>query len=173
VENLWISAVMSSHPTIGDYRRWDHNSARDVDWVIGACMLVRAEVIRDVGGFDERFFMYAEESDWQKRIRGAGWTIRLTPTAEVVHLGGASGEGEKARINRHVFESLDYYERKHHGIVGFIALRLAMIIGSALRIIGWSGVYILRPKRRAAAAAKVRLLSWLFVRQGTYWRIPG
>jgi hypothetical protein len=170
VENLWISAAFPHHPIVGDYRRWSHDVPREVDWVIGACMLVRREVVAQVGEFDETFFMYAEESDWQHRIRDAGWTIAFTPAAQVIHLGGVSGASDKPRINRHFFQSLDYYERKHHGVLGLIMLRIAMMVGSFLRLIAWSAVFMLRPKRRALAAAKLQLLSWLFVRQGSTWR---
>ena len=97
VENLWVSALFPEHPVLGDYRRWAHDSERQVDWIVGACMLVRREVVEQVGGFDEAFFLYAEETDWQRRMRDGGWEIAFTPAAEVTHLGGASGASEQAR----------------------------------------------------------------------------
>jgi GT2 family glycosyltransferase len=171
VENLWISAPFGPDSVLGDYRRWPHDREQEVDWVIGACFMVRREVYQQIGGFDERFFMYAEETDWQLRMRQAGWKIGFTPLARVIHLGGASGAAEKPKINRHFFDSLDYYEVKHHGIVGLILLRAAMIIGSAPRMIGWSILFACSPTRRATAKAKMRLLSWLLVRQLTHWRL--
>ena len=92
-------------------------------------MLVRRTVFEEIGGFDERFFMYAEEADWQRRMRDKGWETVFLPSAYVTHLGGASGAAEKAVINKHFFNSLDMYQRKHHGIVGLISLRCAMAIG--------------------------------------------
>jgi len=76
----------------GRYRRSLYQSGQpfEVDFVLGAAMLVRAEVIEQTGGFDESFFMYCEEIDWQWRIRSAGWQIRCIPTAHIVHLGGQS-----------------------------------------------------------------------------------
>lgn len=169
LENLWISALFRNHPVIGDYRRWPHDRERCVDHVIGACMLVRRAAYREVGGFDERFFMYSEEADWEKRIRDAGWEIAFTPAAEVVHLGGASGASEPARINRHFFDSLDYYERKHHGLSGLILLRIAMTIGCSLRTVLWLAAALV-PRYRTKALAKARLLSWLTLRQAASWR---
>lgn len=169
-ENFWLSAMLPNHPVIGDYRFWPHDSVRSVDWVIGACMLIRREVFDATGGFDERFFMYAEEADWQKRIRSLGWDIGFTPDALVTHLGGASGAKEKARINRHFFESLDYYERKHHGVFGLTILRLAMIIGCSLRAILWSMVWLI-PAKRALARDKIKLHCWLVSRQATHWSV--
>jgi len=170
IENVWISAAIPRHPRLGDYRHWPHDTARDVEWIVGACMLVRREVVAHVGDFDERFFMYAEETDWQRRMRDRGWEIAFTPAAEVTHLGGASGASERARINRHFFESLDCYARKHHGAAGLISLRCAMTIGCGLRAALWALTWLLRPGRRALAGSKARLHSWLFLRQATHWR---
>jgi len=169
-ENLWLSTLFPENSCLGDYRRWEHDSERNVEWIVGACMLVRRKVVEQVGGFDEGFFMYAEETDWQRRMRDAGWRIAFTPTAEVVHLGGASGAAEKARVNRNFFDSLDRYERKHHGLAGLVLLRGAMIVGCGLRTALWSCTWLFQPKRRAAASAKTRLHSWLFLRQATHWR---
>ena len=66
LENLWISSLFSYTSAIGDYRRWPHDSVRAVDSVIGAYMLVRRQAFEQTGGFDEAFFMYQEETDWQK-----------------------------------------------------------------------------------------------------------
>jgi GT2 family glycosyltransferase len=171
LENLGISSLFRSHPKIGDYRRWPHDTERAVDWVIGACLLVRRKVYEKVGGFDERFFMYAEETDWQARIRDAGWTIAFTPTAEVTHLGGASGKEQPVKINEHFFKSLDRYECKHHGMTGLIFLHLAMIVGGFVRFILWTIILILRPGRRSAARLKTKMHFWLVCRQLTTWRV--
>ena len=84
--------------------------------------------------------MYAEETDWQRRIRAAGWRVHFTPDAEVIHLGGAARAGTDSAANEHFFDSLDRYELKHHGVVGCISLRLAMIIGSTMRAICWAAM---------------------------------
>jgi GT2 family glycosyltransferase len=170
-ENLFISSAFGTESILGDYRRWQHDRERIVDWVIGACCLVRRQVYEQVGGFDERFFMYAEETDWQRRMCGAGWDIGFTPAAEVTHLGGASGAGEKPKINRHFFASLDRYGRKHHGLSGLISVRAAMVVGCMLRLMLWTGVLALVPAGRAMATHKVRLMSWLLWRQTTHWRM--
>lgn len=169
-ENLWVSSMFPEHLVLGNYRRWPHDSEREVDWIVGACMLMRREVFEQVGGFDESFFLYAEETDWQRRMRDGGWEIAFTPAAVVTHLGGASGASEKARINRHFFDGLDRYERKHHGMAGLISLRCAMTIGCGLRAVLWAITWLLRPQRRAVASSKARLHSWLVLRQATHWR---
>ena len=170
-ENLWLSSLFPQHPVLGNYRRWPHDRERLVDWVGGACMLLRREVVEEVGGFDERFFLYAEETDWQRRMRDAGWEIAFTPTSVVTHLGGASGASTKARTNRHFFDSLDRYERKHHGLTGLVSLRAAMIAGCGLRAILWTLTWLARPRQRAVAGVKARLHAWLFLRQATHWSV--
>ncbi len=173
LENLGLSGLPARHPVFGDYSRWAHDSERSVEWAGGACLLVRREAYQQAGGFDEAFFMYQEETDWQRRIRDGGWDIVFTPSAVVTHLGGASGASEQARINRHFFDSLDYYIRKHHGLAGLVSLRLAMIVGAAARTLVWGGIAAALPRRRAAAGAKTRLQAWLCVRQATRWRGAG
>jgi GT2 family glycosyltransferase len=170
IENLWLSAIAPDHRVFGDYRRWAHDEERSVPWLIGACLLARRTVIESIGGFDERFFMYAEETDWQKRIRDAGHDVRLCTEAIVTHLGGASGREHKARINRVFFDSLDRYTYKHHGVSGLMSMRLAMAIGCTLRLVGWMGMWCTASGRRALAATKVKLLAWLAWRQLTHWR---
>lgn len=168
LENLWISAILPNHPTIGGYDRWDHNSERFVDFVSGACMLVRRTAYQEAGGFDEAFFMYAEETDWLKRMHEKGWQVGFTPAAVVTHLGGASGGA--TNIQRYVFDSLDRYQRKHHGVLGLLSLRLAMIVGNALRTVLWGAALLSIPKLRKRAASKLKLSSWLLIRQTTTWR---
>lgn len=174
VENLWVASVLPHHLAWGDYRKWDHNAERSVEWVIGACLLVRREAYEKIGGFDEVFFMYQEETDWQRRLRNVGWDIAFTPSAVVTHLGGVSGASEMKKINAHFFDSLDYYTRKHHGLRGLISLRLAMIVGCGLRALLWAGVTVVAaPQRRSAARAKTRFQAWLCLRQATVRRGAG
>jgi hypothetical protein len=165
LENFWISRLVPSDWAWGDWRHWPHNQEREVDFVIGACMLVRRQVFEETGGFDENFFMYAEETDWQKRIQQAGWRVLFTPAAQITHLGGGSGDG---KMNEPFFDGLDYYELKHHGMAGLLMLRLAMVIGCTLRAAGWA-VASMIPAKRAATMAKLKLRLWLIRRQATHW----
>lgn len=62
----------------------------DVDWVSGACMLVRRDALQQVGGMDERFFLYWEDADLCRRLTDIGWRILYYPGATIVHAGGRS-----------------------------------------------------------------------------------
>jgi len=63
---------------------------RDVDWVTGASVMFRSDALREVGLFDDGFFLYHEELELMWRMRAAGWAIKCEPSSEVVHIGGAS-----------------------------------------------------------------------------------
>ncbi|MBI4272309.1 glycosyltransferase family 2 protein [Candidatus Uhrbacteria bacterium] len=58
----------------------------DVDWLLGACLLVRASCIADVGLMDERFFLYFEDTDWCRRFWDAGYKVKYVPDAKMIHL---------------------------------------------------------------------------------------
>ncbi|HSW02332.1 MAG TPA: glycosyltransferase family 2 protein [Sedimentisphaerales bacterium] len=69
---------------------WGRDEEREVEVVTGCFMLVRREAIDQVGVMDEDYFMYGEETDWCWRFRRAGWRLRFTPSAQIIHLGGQS-----------------------------------------------------------------------------------
>jgi GT2 family glycosyltransferase len=71
---------------------WDHDSERDVDWVIGAFMLLPRDVFEQTDGFDERLFLYGEDREWCYRIRQRGWRIRFYPQATALHRRHASAD---------------------------------------------------------------------------------
>ncbi len=87
---------------------------REVDWVSGACLLVRRAAAEEVGLMDERYFMYLEDVDFCAAVRGRGWRVLFTPTAQVVHLRGQSRATASAATERAYRRSqLSFYE-KHH-----------------------------------------------------------
>lgn len=69
-----------------------HTQAQAVDWLMGACLMVRAQAIKDVGGMDERFFLYFEDVDWCRRFWQAGWSVMYVPQAEFSHFHQRSSE---------------------------------------------------------------------------------
>ena len=93
---------------------WDHASVRDVDWVSGACMLVRRIAIEQVGPMDENFFMFNEDVDWCRRMKLAGWAVTYVPSAEVVHWIGASRERVASRVIVERHRGMIHYFHKHH-----------------------------------------------------------
>jgi N-acetylglucosaminyl-diphospho-decaprenol L-rhamnosyltransferase len=91
---------------------FDHDEVREVECVMGACMLVRREAIDQVGLADERFFLFSEETDWCYRFRQVGWEVVFFPGAECVHVRGASHGG---RLYRENLRGHLRFLVKHHG----------------------------------------------------------
>jgi len=110
---------------------WAHDRERPVDWAVGAALLMRRTALDAVGGFDDSFFMYAEDLEWCHRARAAGWEIWFTPGACVVHVGNASGEQRygAARAAR-VWANTYRFYRRHHGAVSTGGYRAANAIGA-------------------------------------------
>ena len=64
---------------------YDHETPANVDWVLGSCLLVRAEAVRHIGPMDPRFFLYFEDVDWCYRMHQAGWEVVYYPGAVMIH----------------------------------------------------------------------------------------
>jgi GT2 family glycosyltransferase len=94
---------------------WDQNDPRQVDVILGACMLVRRTTLDQAGLFDERFFMYSEEVDLCRRIRQAGWKIYWVPQAVITHYGGQSTRQIAAEMFVQLYRAKIEFFRKHYG----------------------------------------------------------
>jgi GT2 family glycosyltransferase len=108
---------------------WDHDrySAEcRADWVMGACMLLRAEMLEAIGGFDERFFLCSEEVDLCRRARAAGWLVMYTPQVTAMHpLADRPLDAHRVRLEEW---SRILYLRKWHGLAARSSIRLALAI---------------------------------------------
>ena len=110
-------------------RSYEAESPFAVDHPLGAALMVRAETLTQVGGFDERFFMYCEEIDLCQRIKGAGWEIYCVPRAEVVHLVGQSTRQFRNEMFVALWKSRFLMFEKHEGAVSRRALRALVRCG--------------------------------------------
>lgn len=84
-----------------------------VDWVSGAVMMVRKKVIEQIGGFDEKFFLYFEDNDFCLRARKSGWKIFYLPQFQIYHLGGQSSKDTLGVKEEWYYKSQDYFFKKH------------------------------------------------------------
>lgn len=101
-------------------------------FLAGAVLMLRWEAIGQVGEFDERFFLYAEEADWQLRAANAGWTSALCGHAVAEHRGaGTSTDALRREVLFHAGQ--ETYIRKWHGRVGWLAYRSAACCGALVR----------------------------------------
>jgi GT2 family glycosyltransferase len=171
LEYWWLERLFRPGTPFGSYRKWSYSQQADVPWLIGACMLVRKSVITETAGFSREFFMYAEETDWQKRISDNGWRIVFTPGAECIHLGGASGGIADLKVRSEFFKSQDVYLRKHSGTLGLVFFRIVLVGSLLLRILGWSFKSVLKRATAVDSKERVNLFVWLLCRSIVDWSV--
>jgi GT2 family glycosyltransferase len=114
---------------------FQHNELREVDWVLGACLIVRRAVAEAAGPMDERYFMYGEELDWCRAIRKLGHRIYYWPEPTIVHYGQQGSRRIRPEVLRRGFQSRYYYFEKHHGPAYARWVRVATFFGMSLRLI--------------------------------------
>lgn len=102
------------------------NAPFPIDHPLGACLMVRAEVLQNVGTLDEGFFMYCEEVDWCMRIKAAGWQIFCEPRSRILHRGGASTAQFRERMFIELFRSRRRLFAKHYS-AGYQAAASAIV----------------------------------------------
>jgi hypothetical protein len=131
--------------------------AQEVDWLVGACLCLRPEAIRQVGLFDERFFMYSEEIDLCRRLRAAGWRVRYVPRAAVVHLEGASSRTDLAARDQRFQASKLAYAARWHGRGVALALRAYLVLEYVFRGLEES-IKLATGSRRRERRARLRVI---------------
>ncbi len=125
---------------------YDHETARKVDWVLGACMLVRREAVEKVGRMDERFFLYLEDTDWCYRMKNRGWPVYYVPESVMIHSYERSSARSMLRkpFVIHMLSLFRYYEkwnrifyflRRHRGALKSIVFVLSDVIAINLSFV--------------------------------------
>ncbi len=148
--------------TFGKYRMtyWDMRDVRAVDVVMGACLMARREALQQVGGLDERFFMYSEEVDWCYRVRQAGWRIYFVPDTEVIHLWGGTSRTLPVQTVVQLYHSRLLFFRKHYGLAATTAYKAVLALACAVRLAGLPVVLLATLPamllRRAPAEARLQ-----------------
>lgn len=130
---------------------WDHNTVRDVDWVLGACMMIRRSALKDVGLMDERFFLYFEDVDWCYRMKKGGWRVCYVPQAEMIHHHRReSAKGVNRTLFFHIMSMFHFYDkwgkilyvfRKYRTVLGVL---IFLLLDLAAINISFVGAYFIR-----------------------------
>jgi GT2 family glycosyltransferase len=139
-------------------------TAREVDWVVGASLMVRRAAIEQVGLMDEGYFLYSEETDWCWRLTRGGFPVWYLPQVQIVHLGGASSRQQSVRSYGLLYAGKLRFFARHYGAAAAWALRLAFLVGAALRLAIWRGLLLLplRASRRPRWRLRVEQDQLLF-----------
>jgi GT2 family glycosyltransferase len=112
--NTWLGRLFPNNRFTREYLMADfqHDQVREVDWVSGAAMFIRGEVIEKVGALDDKFFMYCEDVDLCKRAWDAGWKVAYLPEAVITHaIGKSSDQAPNRMIARFHLSMLRYYTK--------------------------------------------------------------
>lgn len=142
-QSFLFKLIPSSFPlgaVIHPLQQGQYKSQHEVDWVSGACLAIRKEVVERIGLLDETFFMYAEDMEWCWRVRQAGYKVCYQPAAQVIHHSRqASQRDYRAWIMQYTSGQLRFISKTRPRADRFLCGFL-ICIGSLLRIVLWSGM---------------------------------
>lgn len=130
VLNTWLNRAARAVPGWRDrfLPTWKGTPSHTGHWVKGAALAIRREAFAAVGGFDESYFMYAEEVDLCWRMLTAGWEVHYAPVADIVHVEGASTSQVRHAMTAQLFTSLERFYRRHYPPGARLRLRWAVVI---------------------------------------------
>jgi GT2 family glycosyltransferase len=113
--NTWLGRLFPNNKYTREYlmQDFEHDQVREVDWVSGAAMFIRGEVIEKVGALDDRYFMYCEDVDLCKRAWKTGWKVVYFPDAVITHAIGRSSDKAPNRMIAQFHRSMLRYYTKH------------------------------------------------------------
>jgi GT2 family glycosyltransferase len=134
---------------------WCHDTQRDVDVVLGCCMLIPRKAIDVVGIFDPSFFIYSEEDDLCKRMHDMGLRVVFTPEAEMIHFGGQTSKHMSLKMAIIQLDSRIRYFYKHRGILASLIFRAILGIAIGLRLAGWTVINLFPIRRKNNVTAKL------------------
>lgn len=111
-------------PTYPSYGPEAEKGAQKIQgYMEGAYLMARREAVEQIGGLDERIFMYAEDVDWCYRFHQAGWEVWYLPQAPIIHYGGQSSKKRRGQMEAELYRSRAYFFRKHYGNVAAFCLK--------------------------------------------------
>lgn len=119
------------------YSGWKGETEREIDWQSGCCVLLRGQLLKDLGGFDERFFYHFEEVDLCYRVHKAGHKILYTPDVVITHLGGQSVGRFPIRFELEKYRNRYRYFHKHYGVKGLKQCQTISLVHLRLRQLGY------------------------------------
>lgn len=130
-----LSKLLPNNPVVARYNLTylNDDETAEVDSVMGAYMLVRAEALSQAGLFDERFFMYGEDLDLAYRIKLRGWKVFYYPAVRVLHHKGASSRKQSDRSIREFYRAMHIFYRKHYAGSHSGPVNAVITLGIALR----------------------------------------
>ncbi len=140
--------------------KYGYDKTEDVDVLTGWFWMTPREALMQVGGLDERFFMYGEDLDWSYRFHKAGWRVVFLAEAEALHYGAASSSTQPGRFYIEKVKANAQYFRKHFGHLGEIGFLFATVIHELVRLLVDSAVVLVARSRRSSSAFMIQRSVW-------------
>jgi GT2 family glycosyltransferase len=129
---------------------WDHGQSREVDWTLGAFMLVARRAIERVGPLPEEYFLFTEDMEWCYRMRRGGYRVWFTPAASIVHFGNRSaGQLPSAWRASHTHRGKYAFVRRHFGYAAMRFVQWTDVVGYTVRRWRHARLARLTPSNRA------------------------
>jgi GT2 family glycosyltransferase len=141
-----------------------YSGPREVDSVIGACLIARREAIERAGILDEDYFLFFEETDWCYRMKKTGWRVFHVPQAEVVHFQGRGAETRKREAKVEYYRSRYRFFRKNRGEIQWLLLCIGLVLKLGVELlstgIGCLATLFLIKKWRRRLSIYAYLMAW-------------
>jgi GT2 family glycosyltransferase len=167
VDAFYLWRLMPGLPWVrtSEYTEQELQDTLEVDHLLGACMLVRREIIEQVGGMDESLFLFLEETEWCYRIKSHGWKIYFLPTAQIIHVGQQSTRQNPERTMPEKYRNYVWFYRKYQkpSRVQVTLLKAIISLGGLVGIALW--VWRSREVNRRELARHMRRGYWNVVQQ--------
>ena len=164
VESFFLYKIFRKTFLFGKYHGscYDYTKIQEANVLLGAFLLIRRSVIDQIGMLDERFFLYAEETDFCYRAKAAGLKNVFFPGGEIVHSAGGSAEQTSISSFIYLHESLNKYADKHFKKVMVSMFKALLFAGVVLRVILWSFITGITFKEFAGNKSRVyrKVLLW-------------
>jgi GT2 family glycosyltransferase len=138
----------------------DCTKSQDVDWINGACLMARRNLLRSCGGLDEGYFMYFEDVDLCRTLHRRGYRVRHLADADIVHLIGRSGERDRTRLNLVWDLSRIHYVERHFPPLKRFIMKIWITVSAVVRLLLGPRVAGQRPSAAALWSVMRRLWLW-------------
>lgn len=161
---FYISGIGRVFPNARIFRSWllpefDYGKTQRVEYISGACIMVRKKVFDDIGLFDERFFLYSEDTDLCLRMMKNRWDILYFSVAKIIHYGGQSSNYHKNwQQAEEMFKSWLKYRKKHFSLIHSITFNLTIVTVLIMKLVYLR--YLSRKQNQEKIQMYSRLIFW-------------
>ncbi|MCB9247186.1 MAG: hypothetical protein H6613_00875 [Ignavibacteriales bacterium] len=131
----------------------------NVDWILGACLFIRADIFKEINGFDKDYFMFFEEVDLCKRVSNKNYKIIYLPKLSIHHIGSVSGKKNYTLYTIRTYTSKFLFVSKNYISINKVIMKILLYLQIFSQIVIWSILFLVNPnKSKQKINAFVQLL---------------